>query len=388
MKTLQVAFLVIVLTDLALCRSASKTKFSLQELALFKQITEIGDKFSLYWLKNSQCINEIIVKSDVKDSWNDIKSKIDELVNVEWETSTAIKDIAERQKSKVNVVEKGVDVIKRLVSQLNSKSKLDLSNQIASSCWEKYDFVDELEHFESFTVPNKFQCLVNAVGNVSENNRLKHLWSKVEPDLQRHLDKRMSCSTADWDFNHLCNLKEGIITYKLLTNYLHSAAVEKPQMINRLACEVEQGCSGYQFLFFVKAHEVENADRIIEILKCHSEAINETVRLTYIEMTWKRYQQHLKAAYKHIKSCERETDKWEATKCIAKEAQRASELIGKFMGKFEEKDEPFPYDYTHMFKAGNMKLTYESIKDLIKNKCHIEKKGFFGSIVDYILLRN
>lgn len=81
-----------------LCRSASKTKFSLQELALFKQITEIGDKFSLYWLKNSQCINEIIVKSDVKDSWNDIKSKIDELVNVEWESSTAIKDIAERQK--------------------------------------------------------------------------------------------------------------------------------------------------------------------------------------------------------------------------------------------------------------------------------------------------
>lgn len=85
-------------------------------------------------------------------------------------------------------------------------------------------------------------------------------------------------------------------------------------MINRLACEVEQGCSGYQFLFFVEAHEVENADRIIDILKCHSEAISETVRLTYIEMTWNRYQKHLRAIYKHIKSCEMETDKWEATK--------------------------------------------------------------------------
>lgn len=85
-------------------------------------------------------------------------------------------------------------------------------------------------------------------------------------------------------------------------------------MINRLACEVEQGCSGYQFLFFVEAHEVENADRIIEILKCHSEAISETVRLTYIEMTWNRYQKHLRAVYKHIKLCELETDNWEATK--------------------------------------------------------------------------
>lgn len=81
-----------------MCRSASKTKFSLQELALFKQITEIGDKFSEYWLKNSQCINEIIGNSDVKEAWSDIKSKIDDLVTVQWEKSAAIKDIAERQK--------------------------------------------------------------------------------------------------------------------------------------------------------------------------------------------------------------------------------------------------------------------------------------------------
>lgn len=111
-----------------------------------------------------------------------------------------------------------------------------------------------------------------------------------------------------------CNLKEGIITYKLLTEYLHLAAIEKPQIINKLACEVEQGCSGYQFLFFVEAHEVEDAARIIEILKCHSEAISEAVRLTYIEMTWKKYKNHLRDVYKQIKSCDHGSDKWEATK--------------------------------------------------------------------------
>lgn len=58
------------------------------------------------------------------------------------------------------------------------------------------------------------------------------------------------------------------------------------------------------------------------------------------------------------------------------------------MGKFEEKDEPFPYDYSHMYKAGNMKLTYGSIKGLIKNKCHTEKKGFFTSIFDNLLFRS
>lgn len=67
-------------------------------MALLKQITEIGDKFSEYWLKNSQCIHEIISNSDVNDSWDDIKRKIDNLVKVQWKKSADIKDIAERQK--------------------------------------------------------------------------------------------------------------------------------------------------------------------------------------------------------------------------------------------------------------------------------------------------
>lgn len=50
------------------------------------------------------------------------------------------------------------------------------------------------------------------------------------------------------------------------------------------------------------------------------------------------------------------------------------------MGKFEEKDEPFPYDFYNMYKTSNMKLTYANVKQLIKQKCHAEKKGFFRTL--------
>jgi len=183
--------------------------------------------------------------------------------------------------------------------------------------------------------------------------------------------------------NHLCNLKEGIITYKLLTEYLHLAAAEKPSIINKLACEVEQGCSGYQFLFFVEAHEVDNADRIVEILKCHSDAISEVVRLTYFEKPWNHYQKHLNTAYKQIKACEvLADDSWEATKCIAKESQHASERIAKFMGKFDKNADAYLYDFQHTIRLPTYGYTFKAVQEMIKQKCHSDKKGFFRSLYE------
>lgn len=79
---------------------SSSKKFSLQDFALSKLISEIENKLKDQ-LVDIECIRNVIEKvvgdSELKAIWDESNAKLDNLITVEWPKCLEIEDIPEQQ---------------------------------------------------------------------------------------------------------------------------------------------------------------------------------------------------------------------------------------------------------------------------------------------------
>lgn len=80
----------------------------------------------------------------------------------------------------------------------------ELRKKVVDKCLKTSNSLfDEVEEFVGSSLPDQFQCIVDTLGDVSNNNGLADLWSKSQPQLQLHLDSWKRCANIE---NKVANL--------------------------------------------------------------------------------------------------------------------------------------------------------------------------------------
>lgn len=197
----------------------------------------------------------------------------------------------------------------------------------------KHNALDEFEDAEEFaaeSLPDQFQCLVDVVGDISKHNGLEELWSRSQPKLQQHLDSWRGCANVEGklpqilyvyikmnDFSSLfikcqfslvrCNMKEGVATYRLITDYLRLVAAQKPNLVSQIVREVQDKCSAYQSvedIFDVEEIDVDGLEKnILDKVKCISNAITDGLKETDFEKPWNHLKKDLEKLAERLKAC-------------------------------------------------------------------------------------
>lgn len=110
-----------------------------------------------------------------------------------------------------------------------------------------------------------------------------------------------------------CNIKEGAMTYKIITEYIQAVAQQKPEVVSEIAREVQAQCSGRTEAVF-EEDEVEgyNTDK----QTCIKNAITDAVKETDFAKIWEEHKKDLEKLFDQIKACENEPSKWEQTKYV------------------------------------------------------------------------
>lgn len=114
-----------------------------------------------------------------------------------------------------------------------------------------------------------------------------------------------------------CNVKEGVATYKLVTEYIRLAAAENPQVIQEFARQIQARCSGQTYAELMRKFAITdetNGKKSVETIKCITDAINDAVKETDFNQIWEEYKKDLEKLQERIKSCKNESSKWEAAK--------------------------------------------------------------------------
>ncbi|XP_055306902.1 uncharacterized protein LOC129571162 [Sitodiplosis mosellana] len=360
----------------ALCATAvtaapqTTQNFSFQEYGLSDIFEGIGKKLREHWA-NVKCISEVVGKavqdSEVKSAWDETKTKIDTLANVEWKKCFEVTDAIERSKCKAVVVEKGVGAITEFLKKLAAEAKRrelvkEIKDKVVAECFKEnavfFDLDDQAEEFQA-SFPEQFECIVDVLGDVSKANGLGELWSKTEPQVRHRIGNWKQCPNAGNKFLVLlCNVKEGVSTYKLVTEYLQLAAGENPQALQEFARQIQQRCSGqtYAELMAEFAREGEtdgNQGNGVEKVKCITEAIGDAVKETDFNKIWEEYKKDLEQLHERVKACKNLPSKWEAAKCVTKEVEQSREILHKFLANLKQANQE----------------TFERVKKYVKQRC-------------------
>lgn len=201
----------------------------------------------------------------------------------------------------------------------------------------KHNALDEYEDAEEFaadSLPEQFQCLVDVVGDISKKNGLEELWSKSQPQLQQHLDSWRGCANVEGKFPQIlyvynnmnnfsslfikckcslvrCNIKEGVATYRLITEYLRLVAAQKPVLVSQIVREVQEKCNAYQSvedILDVDEIDLDGLDKnILDKLKCISNAITDGLKETDFEQPWDYLKKDLEKLAARLKACKNQS---------------------------------------------------------------------------------
>lgn len=112
-------------------------------------------------------------------------------------------------------------------------------------------------------------------------------------------------------------MREGIATYKLVTDYIRLAATENPKVIQKFVREIQQRCAGQTYAHLMAEYatgDESKAGNGAAKIKCIFEAINDAVGETDFDKIWRQYKKDLEKLHERIKACKSEPSKWEAAK--------------------------------------------------------------------------
>lgn len=111
-----------------------------------------------------------------------------------------------------------------------------------------------------------------------------------------------------------CNIREGLLTYKLMGNYIGMMATENPKAVQDILRGVQQKCNGR------KEDEIDvilkgtNEKDIQAQLKCMTDAISRAIRETDFEAIFEKTKRELMSVGERMKSCRTEQDTKEMAK--------------------------------------------------------------------------
>lgn len=108
-----------------------------------------------------------------------------------------------------------------------------------------------------------------------------------------------------------CNIKEGVATYRLITEYLRLVAAQKPVLVSQIVREVQEKCNAYQSvedIFDVDEIDLDGLDKnILDKLKCISNAITDGLKETDFEQPWDYLKKDLEKLAARLKACKNQS---------------------------------------------------------------------------------
>lgn len=120
-----------------------------------------------------------------------------------------------------------------------------------------------------------------------------------------------------YDFR--CNIREGVAIYKNLVDYMRLVATENPKVLQDFIRQVNQKCAGVKVENVLlaegdKPNMSDKLKKIVEKLKCMSEAISEAVKGTDYEGVFEEIKKDMEKVGERMKACTAESSKLEAAK--------------------------------------------------------------------------
>lgn len=365
MKFSLLAIFAAVLCATAVAGAPSTSNLSFEDL-ISSNPFNFGDQIRDHWV-NVKCIREVLAQEtskEVKALWAQYHDKMVKLHDEEWTKCKGISQIAEQIKCKALVIEKSIETFSefftKLVKVADWQKAREIGKKILTKCLNHND-LDESEDAEEFaagSLPEQFQCLVDVVGEISKNNGLEELWSKSQPQLQQHLDSWRGCANVEGKLPQiLCNIKEGVATYRLITDYIRLVAAQKPVLVTQIVREVQDKCSAYQSIediFDVDEIDLDGMEKnILENFKCISNAITDGLKDTDFEKPWNSLKKDLEKLAARLKACKNQSTFLDMAKCIVKETTSAKSVVERFLKNVEKVN----------------KEAYDRVKKYIKQRC-------------------
>nr|ABE73358.1 small secreted gut protein G10K2 [Mayetiola destructor] len=159
---------------------------------------------------------------------------------------------------------------------------------------ESSPFTLELINKNVFIIVKRFQCLIDVIKRISNDNGLADQWSQSEPVIQYFLNRWLNCHQAGrkWAVI-LCHIQLGPQLIRVLRKYLQSVAVQKPQVIQLIGLEYLKSCT-FVGLIEQVLPEISNEQETI--------LSNNEVQ-SALPWIWSRYRTHLDELFAHIEAC-------------------------------------------------------------------------------------
>jgi len=344
MKFSLVAVIVALLCATVVTAAPSTPNLSFEELALANSFG-FDDQLRDYWL-NIKCVREILEQETspaVKQLWLEYKGKLAKLHEVEWTKCKGISNIAEQQRCKATVLEHEITMVseffKKLVKVADFNKVREIRKMIAEKCLKVNTFDEDDEPVEelSSNLHEQFQCLLDVLAEVSKSNGLGELWTKRQPELQRALDTWKKCTELENKLSQfLCGIKRGLVTYRLINEYLREITSKKPAIVNELVHQLQEKCSSYKsstedLLDLDDLEYDELSNNLLEKLKCYSEAITDGLKETDFAKPWDKLRSDLRKLADRVQACKKQSSLMEIAKCVAKEAEGAKGIMNGFL---------------------------------------------------------
>lgn len=116
-----------------------------------------------------------------------------------------------------------------------------------------------------------------------------------------------------------CQIKEGASTFIIITEYVKLAAAHDSKFVEYFVAHYKQHCEGKSAddveLFAVEEFSVlSNVQKLIEKIKCISQAITETVHETDFEHVWTQAQHDFEKLQDGFRDCVKQSSVPEAAK--------------------------------------------------------------------------
>ncbi|XP_031616413.1 uncharacterized protein LOC116336604 [Contarinia nasturtii] len=223
---------------------------------------------------------------------------------------------------------------------------------------EEFDFDLDVEEFAANpSYYNQFACVAKSLDTVSKAHGLESLWAKAQPKIEHSLGKWNKClASSNPVYAKVCQVKPGVESFIYMTKYIKLADAKDPKFAEAFAADHNKNCADHSYANELVETFVVNGieacvEKLVQKIKCVSEAITESVQGTHFEQVWAEAHTDLTQLQNKLVGCASSN---EAVKCITETLKESYSLFAKFLKHLKEAN----YD------------AYNKIKQNIKKKCY------------------
>jgi len=195
MKFFSAILVAVFCATVASAAPSSSQKLSFQDLAL-NDYSGIVDKLKEHGI-DVMCIRNVVGKvvgdSELKGAWIETKTKLDKLINQEWQKCMQLED-SKQHECMVVVVEKGALVVGEFIKKLDNESQWpllkEIKDKVMAECFENGTVGDEMK--QKFR--QKVKCVIEAITTAVKDTEFAPVWEEYVKHLA-NLHERVKICT-------------------------------------------------------------------------------------------------------------------------------------------------------------------------------------------------